>query len=177
MFGKKCISMLKYNTSPLEKSSFVEQCHHKTAALFLLRGSYTNTMRNLALTKSAKLWPCSKVWWQPSETDVGQYGSGDSGQGSKGKSMYLWQKYDSCPPLWVCWQQKWAWKAEASGFPLPKQLTLSLQKDTSISWREAMRLTVFCKPNMKQEGRDRKEQKMKAAFEAFRPFFLALKSW
>lgn len=76
-------------------------------------------------------------------------------------------------------KQKWAWKAEASGFPLPKQLTLSLQKDISISWREAMSLTdpVFCKPNMKQEGRDRKEQKMKAAFEAFRPFFLALKSW
>lgn len=96
--------------------------------MFLLRGSYTSAVGNLTPTLSAKLWPCSKVWWCPYGVDLGQYGAILLIQGNepKGKIMHFWQKCQmNIPPLELADRQKWVCRSGATGFPLFNQIHLS----------------------------------------------------
>lgn len=62
-------------------------------------------------------------------------------------------------------RQKWVCRAGATGFPLPKQLPSALQKDTSISWGEAMGLTASANQIRSKKGvigkRAKWEQRLK----------------
>lgn len=136
-------------------------------------------MRNLALTKSAKLWPGSKVWWWPSEADVGQYGAVlvIQGKALREKACIYGRSMTHALLSELADRQKWAWRAEASGFPLAKQLTLSLQKDTSISWGEAMSLTDPVSLQTKYEAREEREERAEneSSISSFQAVLLSMK--
>lgn len=137
------------------RSSFLKQCQ-KTAAVFFLRGSYTSAVGNLIPTLSAKLWPCSKVWWCPHEVDLGQYGAILLIQGNepKGKIMHFWQKCQMNIPLWSLLTDRNGCVDQGPQVSLcSTKSTSALQKDTNTQREEEMGLTDTVPLQIKCEAR------------------------